>query len=236
VLEPSNNFSDPPRVKLEPADGVHSASLLPAADDLASPENAAMLRPMVLRSYLGGAVVFQIDDVRRTADGALELDVTIAPPAPDVDNLLANPGVEDGVHGWTTGGWMPEQAQFGWADLGANGSAHSLFITAPSENDVEWKTRVEGLTPGGRYLLCGDLRGEGVVAGRGATLSLSGTFTATEGVHGTFDWTRRCAQIYVAVPVVDVACRLGGFGATTAGTMWCDNVRLVPILDAFPDR
>lgn len=32
---------------------------------------------------------------------------------------------------------------------------------------------------------------------------------------------------------VDIACRLGGFAATTSGRMECDDVTLVPLDSAF---
>jgi hypothetical protein len=178
--------------------------------------------------------VFQIDDVRWTPDRSIAIDVTVLPAGPgSAPNRIANPDVESGTSGWRTGGWHPELATFTWASTGANGSAHSLAVGSTVENDVEWATEASGLVPGRAHYLCGFLRGEDVIGGRGATLSLSGTHVHTADLHGTFDWVRRCRMIVPAATAVDVACRLGGFGFTTSGRMGCDDVSLFTLDSAF---
>jgi hypothetical protein len=181
--------------------------------------------------------VFQIDGVAGRADGSLAVDLTVFPiPVDPTVNLLANPSVEAGAQAWTVGGWHPELATFAWTGPGANGSAHSLSISAPSENDVEWTTHVTGVEAGRGYYACGFLKGDHVVGGAGATVSVSGTFTHSTSLHGSFDWTRRCTAIQAAGPTIDLACRLGSFAATTSGTMWCDDLSLVPLDSAFAPR
>lgn len=233
VLEGSHANVDPPFMKLEPADGITAADYQPAPDDLASPDNPGQLDPWVVRSYFGDDPVFQLENVRRRP-GAIVVDVVMHPPGTSsAVELIANSSVETGPGGWGTGGFLPDEATFTWASIGANGSSHSLQITSPAENDVQWVTRVTDVAPGRGHQLCGYLRGEDVTGGRGATLSLAGTFEHTDGLYGTFDWTRRCVVIGSPSGVLDAACRLGGFGATTSGTMWCDDVSLIRLESAF---
>ena len=202
---------------------------------MAVPRRAISRRPATSptrRTRACSGPVFTIDGVTRAPEGKLAFDLTVL-QAGAARNLVENPGVESGAAGWQSGGWMPDQASFGWADIGASGSDHSLWISAPSENDVEWATPVIGLVPGGAGYLCGYLKGHDVAGGAGATLAISGTFVHTEGAFGTFDWTRHCTVAPTAVPAAAVACRLGSFGATTSGEMWCDDVSFARLESAF---
>jgi hypothetical protein len=233
VLEPSNQWADPPLVKLEPADGTTVLSA-PERTDLAYPENPGMVLPLLLRTYFGGDPVVRIDDLRWTTDGTIAVDLTVLSTGPgSAVNRIVNSTVETGTWGWGTGGWRPDQATFSWASIGADGSSHSLEIASETENDVEWSTPVDGLVPGRGHYLCGSLKGENVTGGRGATLSISGTYIHTVELYGTFDWTRRCTLFAPATPGFAVACRLGGFSFTTSGRMWCDDVTLFMLESAF---
>jgi hypothetical protein len=81
VLEGSSMWQDPPIVKLEPADGSVSHDDGLTATDFVYPENPALLRPMVVRSYFGDAPeVFRIENVS-WRDGGLAFDVVVAPQA-----------------------------------------------------------------------------------------------------------------------------------------------------------
>jgi M6 family metalloprotease-like protein len=77
VREGSNNNTDPPLVKLEPADGVNTYDGVLHHDDFVSPENPALLRPLVIRSYFGDRPeIFRIEDVQ-WRDGGIAFDVVI---------------------------------------------------------------------------------------------------------------------------------------------------------------
>lgn len=233
VLEGSGQGIDPPHVKLEPADGSSAPGYGAMGTDLAYPENPMLERPWIVRTYFGGDPVVRIENVRR-AENAIVVDLGIETPGPvPGGNRIANPSFEAGTEGWTTGGWQPWTATLARVNVGANGTSWSVTMASTEENDVHWMTHVTGLVPGRGHQLCGYLRGDGVTGGRGATLSLAGTFTHTESLYGTFDWTRRCMVVAGAEGAIDAACRLGGFGATTAGTMGCDELSLVELTSAF---
>jgi hypothetical protein len=234
VFEGSNQDLDPPLVKLEPADGTTATTLTPAPTDFAYPGNPAMLCPFVLRTYFGGDPVFQLQNLARLPDGSIAFDLTILSSGiGSAPNLIANSTFESGTAGWITGGFQPQLATFTWAALGANGSGHSLSINAPVENDVEWSTPVSSLTAGRNLFMCGFVRGAGITGGAGGSISISGTFIQTAGLHGTFDFTRECAVVTAFASTMSVACRLGGFAATTSGSLWCDDVSLVPLTPVF---
>jgi hypothetical protein len=96
-------------------------------------------------------------------------------------------------------------------------------------NDVEWSTHLTGLPANRSFYMCGYLRGVDVGGfegtGAGANISISGTFIGTPGLYGTFDFTRACTVVVGdAATTTDVACRLGGFAATSTGQVWCDDV------------
>lgn len=234
VLEVSDQHTDPPLLKLEPADGVIVPGVAPGLHAFVYPENPNLVRPLVLRTYFGNDPVFQIDDVQWTANGSIAVDLSVLPMGPgSAPNRVINPSVEAGLDGWSHGGWKPDEATFTWASIGANGSARSLSIASTMENDVEWRSQVTGLEPGRAYYLCGLLKGADVVGGVGASISISGASIYTQGLHGTFDWTPACRTVIAAGTTTDVACRLGGFGATSSGQMWCDDVSLVALDSAF---
>jgi hypothetical protein len=48
----------------------------------------------------------------------------------------------------------------------------------------------------------------------------------SEAASGTFDWTTRCVDFIANTSPVDVACRLGFYGSTAKGKLWCDSFRL----------
>lgn len=223
VFETSDQGTDPPLLKVEPADGAIAAQR-PQTTDLFYPGNPAMVLPNVLRTYFGGDEVFRVTAVR-----AGEIDVDVLPPTlGSSPNLVGNPGVETGTTGWITGGYIPDEAMFLWANIGANGSSHSLFVASTMPNDVEWSTHLTGLPANRRFYLCGFLRGLDVGgfegSGAGANISISGTFIRTPGLYGTFDFTRECTVVSADATTTDVACRLGGLAATSTGQVWCDDV------------
>jgi M6 family metalloprotease-like protein len=85
VLEGSNNNRNPPLVKLEPADGSNTYDGVLHLDDFVSPDNAALLRPMVVRSYYGDRPeVFRIENVAWPTDGGggILFDIVVAAAVP----------------------------------------------------------------------------------------------------------------------------------------------------------
>jgi hypothetical protein len=234
VLEGSSQWVDPPLVKLEPADGTTQANLVPEHDDFAYPGNPGMTSPFVLHTYFGGDDLFRLENLRWSGSAGIAFDlVELSSGSGSAPNLVDNPSFESGTDGWTTGAWMPANATFEWGSLGANGSAHSAFMASDIPNDAEWRTTVNGLTLGRAYATCGSVRGQDVTDGVGASMSISQTFEQTAGLHGTFDFTRVCAVVSGLGSTTTVACRLGGFGSTSSGQMWCDDVSLTPLDAVF---
>jgi len=77
VFEGSDNGSDPPLVRLEPADGRNTFDGVLHADDFVSPDNPALLSPLVVRSYFGDRPeIFRIENVV-WRDGGIAFDVVI---------------------------------------------------------------------------------------------------------------------------------------------------------------
>ena len=232
VWRASHQHANPPLLKLEPADGAILPDSFPQETDFVSPENPALQLPMVLRSYFTARPVFQIDRVSRTADGAIEIDLSVAPELPS--NYVVNGSVEESTAGWSARGLAPDQASFSWASIGWEGT-RSLSLSSPTDNDVEWTTQVTDLVPGLSYFVCGWLKTVDVVGGAGATMSLSGTSIHSPSLHGTTeDWIERCIVWNASETSLDLACRLGGDGALTRGQMWCDDVSVRVIANAFP--
>jgi hypothetical protein len=207
---------------------------MPEPDDFAYPGNPDMVEPFVGRTYFGGDEVFRLENVQWTGSSSLRFDVVVAPEGMgSAPNLVDNPSFEGGTTGWTGSAYLPASASFDWASIGANGSGHSASLASDVSNDVELFTEVDGLTPGRAFYLCGYLRVEDVVDGTGATMSISQTFTQTAGLHGTSDFTRVCTVVTDLGTTTNVACRLGGFGSTSSGQMWCDDVSLTPLEPVF---
>jgi hypothetical protein len=240
VLEGSSMWQDPPIVKLEPADGhiTPGAPLDPL--DFLYPENPVMLRPLVLRSYFGsGPDVFRIENLV-WRDGGLAFDVVMEGPAPGAGNLLVNPSFETGAagapDGWRTGSYVAAGAAFVWPSPVAAAGERSGHLEASSVNDMWWSQTVTTLVPGEAYVLCGWLRGEGIDGTQGTVggnVSLLGGWVRSEGLWGTFDWTRMCVPFRADTSRVDVACRLGFYGSTVSGRLWCDDFTLERLRRAF---
>jgi hypothetical protein len=243
VLEGSSMFQDPPIVKLEPADGsIKPGGPLDPAD-FVYPGNPGLLQPMVLRSYYGSAPeVFRLENVFWRDDG-IAFDIVIAEREPAPVNLLVNPSFETGQDGspdgWSTGSYVTAGAAFVWPSAVAIDGERSAQLEASTGNDMWWSQTVSTLVPGEAYQLCGSLKGEeihGTQGHVGGNVSLLGGFVRSEGLWGTFDWTRRCVNFVAATPRVDAACRLGFYGSTMSGKLWCDNLtleRLEPLRSAF---
>ncbi len=228
VFEPSDQTQDPPLLKVEPADGSVAPDSSPTAADLWTPEGAR--GPFVARSYLGAGDLFRIENLTRVG-GRLRFDVVMPPSPPPTVNLLANGSFENG-EGGAPDGWVPTGPEAGralaWEQaLGQDGKRSVRLGAAGS--DVRWTQRVEGLTVGGRYLLCGWLRGEGrarvfarLHAGRARSRAPDGAA-----------WQERCVPFTASSTRVEVGCGLGFAPRGVTGAAWCDGLVLAPIKRAF---
>jgi hypothetical protein len=90
-----------------------------------------------------------------------------------------------------------------------------------------WSQTVTTLVPGETYMLCGSLRGENIGPGAaGANVTVLGRWVASSSLYGTFDWTRSCVSFVADAATAEIACRLGFWGGTVSGRLWCDDVTL----------
>ncbi len=230
---------DPPIMKLEPADGRIMPSEPTDPYDFVSPDNPAAAYPSILRSYFGGGQeVFRIDNVV-WRDGGLAFDITIAGPPP-ASNLLANGSFEVGQAGlpdrWIPDAYVAMPDAFDWPNSVALTGATSAHLNVPTDNDVRWTQAVTTLVSQQAYLLCGWLKGEQIGGSHGdvgANVSLLGGFVRSEGLLGTFDWTQRCVSFTAETPRVEVSCRLGFYGSTISGKVWCDDFTLEHVRKVF---
>lgn len=241
VLATSNQWTDPPLLKLEPADGAIAPDTAPEQDDFVYPGNPSMQLPLIFHSYYGGGEIFRINEVRRSGGGAMTFDITVAPPPPiEAGNVILNPSLEEGS-GAAPANWLPDafdpSVQFDWVDGVAHGGRYSAGIAAATPNDARWIQTVTQLEPGQSYEYCGWIRGANIatspVAQVGANVSVLGGFVASGSLSGTFDWTRVCVTFAPETDSATLACRLGFYGSTVTGRAWFDDVSLVPLKSAF---
>ena len=113
----------------------------------------------------------------------------------------------------------------------------SAGISAPVVNDARWEQSLSNLTSGQSYALCGWLRGQDVAttsqAPVGANVSIIGGFVRSDARSGTFDWAELCVVFKPETTPVVVGCRIGFFGSTVTGRLWCDDLSLAPLRSAF---
>lgn len=136
---------------------------------------------------------------------------------------------------WFADAFVAMPAAFSWPSPVAMTGTASVHLNVPTDNDVRWVQSVTTLVSGQTYLLCGWLKGKQIAGSGnvGANVSLMGGFVRSEGLLGTFDWTQRCVGFTAETPRVEVACRLGFYGSTVSGELWCDDLTLEPVRRAF---
>jgi len=240
VLEGSTGQKNPPILSVLPGDGALVPGPLEVTD-LFYPENTGMSLPRIFRSYLGGTLVFQLENLRRRAGGGLLFDIVILDGTPMATNLLANPSFEEGSgspSSWGTAAYDPLASSFSVDTTQVHGGTRSALIFSARANDAEWSQSVTGLTPGAPYLVCGFVKGENIVGyqsqSAGGTVSISGTDTWRTVGFGTFDWTEGCVLTEgPANGTLKPACRLGGYASTASGRLWCDDFTLYQLDKAF---
>jgi hypothetical protein len=245
VLENSSQWIDPPLLKLEAADGHIAPGEAPQFNDFYYPGNPDMKSPRVLRSYSAGIPVALIGDVERRGD-VIRVDVRVLPPLVGalgnlvLKNRLANASFEKGS-GDTPDAWTPEaflpSAIFARERGDARHRESSVSIRNPEANDARWIQTVTDLEPGRAYQFCGWLRGRDIAttpeAQVGANVSVMGDFTRSRSLAGSFDWTQACVVHQPQSTSDTFACRLGFYGSTLTGKLWCDRMSLVPLNSAF---
>lgn len=240
ILESSNLWTNPPLVKLEAADGYIAPDTRPELTDFFYPENEGMKIPFVAHSYFGGRKVFQIDNVHWADDKSLAFDINLSSADSSEVNLLLNFSFEQGndvtPDFWRPNAWEPFATIVRDASISKEGN-FSASILSPTPNDASWLQDVWNLTPGKSYEFCGFIRGSNVItgpsAGVGANVSVMGGFTLSNSLSGNFDWTKTCVTFVPETDSVTLACRLGFFGSTVTGQIWCDSMSLEAIESAF---
>ena len=188
-----------------------------------------LLRPATRREPLGApAIATLVVRSRREVEGSPNDSRTDEAPR----NLLTNPSFEvggtDGPSGWSTGSFVPNDASFVWPSAAVSNGNVSAALESLSGNDLWWSQTV-ALVEGEHYRLCGALKGEaiqGVQGDVGANISVLGGFIRSDAISGSFDWTTRCVDFVADAPQAEVACRLGFYGSTARGKLWCDALTL----------
>lgn len=130
---------------------------------------------------------------------------------------------------WNTSSWNPSAQLFHDNSIRHYGFG-SARITAATSNDA-WFWQAVTVEPNTVYLLTGWIKTENVSEGAGANLSLVGTWTHTEGLRGTNNWTRVSLWFKSGdSTLITIGARLGYWSATSTGTAWFDDLRLTPIM------
>jgi hypothetical protein len=155
-------------------------------------------------------------------------------------NLLANPGFEQGSNGkptgWTTIAW--KTSTFIWDNTVNHSGQYSVKIDTSQPNDLRWAQTVNVL-PCSKYKLTAWVKtlnvGHSLEANDiGASLRIDGTYTMTQDLKGTNDWTQLSADITTgSETTLTVLLRLGFTSGTNTGTVWFDDADLELIDDSY---
>lgn len=240
VLEGSSQQIDPPLVKLEAADGYIEPDGFPQLNDFLSPANPDMRMPLIVRSYFDGQEVFRIDNLYMSGQNAIGFHIQTAETPSPINNLLLNPSFETAQAGdpqaWAREAWQPT-SDLAWDATVSRTGQSSASITSTSPNDSRWLQTVTNLIPGQAYQFCGWVRGENISTGAdapvGANLSLMGQDGRSEDLTGTFDWKQLCVTFRAQQSSATLACRMGFYGSTVTGKMWCDDMTVERLRSAF---
>jgi hypothetical protein len=208
-----------PRLTLVRTGESNNTTLAVRADLTGLPEGSKLVSWLTIRGSWTGAKVVRIPVVARVA-------MPLTGP-------VVNSSFENGSGGlpssWSGDAWMPGDSNvlFEWTSSQRHVGQMGVCIKNLVPNDSRWLQPVTGLTPGMRYELVGWLKGS-AISGGGGFINIFGTWDRA-GLAGTFDWTK------VTLPFVapdsgelTVACRLGFWGETITGQLWCDDLQIVP--------
>lgn len=238
VLEGSNQYQNPPLLKLEPADGSIVPNEEAQANDFFYPGHPLAGSPMILKSYVGGGEVFRIQNLSWVGS-TLRFDVTVSGATPS-GNLLPNGSVEQGTAtptGWTNSAWN-SNSSFNWVSGVSTSGSRSISIVSNGQNDARWSQDLNNLVVGNTYVACGQLRGQNVVTGPdasvGANVFAGNGWSHSSSLSGSFDWTKGCVTFTADATTMPIGCRLGYFGSIVSGSIWCDDLAVYDVLKAFP--
>jgi len=205
----------------------NNTTLVVSADLTGLPEGSKLVSWLNIRGSGRGAKVMSIPVVARVA-------MPLAGP-------VANSSFEDGSGGlpafWSSDAWMPGDSNvvFEWSSSERHIGQRSVSIKNLAPNDARWLQTVAGLTPGAGYKLVGWIKGSAIGGSPTAgNINIFGTWDHV-GRSGTFDWTKVTLP-FVAPDTgsVTVACRLGFWGETITGQLWCDDLQIVPVAESNP--
>ena len=159
-------------------------------------------------------------------------------PLATIPPLVTNGSFEQGVFSptgvpsrWQRDAWQYSSSIFGWDNTVAYNGIKSVKISTTTQNDARWIQTIS-VKPNTNYRLSGWIRTINVIGGSGtagANIGLLGTWDHSTGLVGTNDWTYVSMNFNSSSNIaVTIACRLGMWSDTVTGTMWCDQIELVP--------
>jgi hypothetical protein len=176
-------------------------------------------------------VIFFAAGVQSESGASVGASPTVCP-----DQLLQNGDFEfSGATpaNWNASLWAPS-AQLSSDNTTRHFGYSSARITAATPNDAWWWQEVM-VQPNTFYLLTGWIKTENVSGGVGANLSLIGTWTHTQGLLGTNDWTHVSIWFNSGPSTrITIGARLGYWAGTSTGTAWFDDLRMTPITPEGP--
>src|SRR5262249_11525341 len=150
----------------------------------------------------------------------------------DAQNLAQNGSLRAG-EGTTPEAWRPDawtmspDTVFEWKHDGP--ALGYVVVRSKKPNDARWIQDVS-VRPDTWYRLAGQVRGFGVQGdGLGGTLSLMGGFDQRREIKGDDSGWQPVAMWFKTKPAqtsATIACRLGGYGRTMAGEVWCTAIEL----------
>ncbi|MBN1700111.1 MAG: carbohydrate binding domain-containing protein [Spirochaetales bacterium] len=155
-------------------------------------------------------------------------------------NLLVNPGMEEGdsiISPWQIYTFTPEASDFFIEKGNAKGGEHYLTIVNRGDNDARLIQRI-AVEQHASYRISGWIKTEGVAESNiGANLSLNDYWFISQDVKGTTaDW--KYVEFYFTVEddiaAVEVALRLGGYGAITTGKASFDDAAMEKVATIPP--
>jgi hypothetical protein len=136
------------------------------------------------------------------------------------------------VSNWTSDAFDPS-GTLTWDNSQAHLGSKCVKIEAPTPNDASWFQTVT-VQPDTNYLVSGWIKTENVAhpsqsVDAGANLCLHGTWTRSEGLFGTNEWTQVSFVFNSGTDTqVTIAARLGYWSGTTTGAAWFDDLQLTP--------
>lgn len=148
---------------------------------------------------------------------------------------------------WADNAADAKQATVEYLSKGGVDNSGCVKITNPEKGSVRIMHDLKGLTPGQLYRMSAKMKCEGVKEGRGAVIflnpeGLEQSWNASEFAYEDKDWT----DIYMDfVPDqkgnATICCSLGFpwgtyNGGKALGTVWYDDVRVVPVTDQMYKR